>query len=291
MIVVSYNTEGCLRQCLTSIEAHHEVIVVDNASQDGSAQMVRAEFPRVQLIANEFNLGFGSANNQGLAVMAGKYALLLNSDAVALPGSIDILADHLDQRGDVIAAGGLLRFPSGEPQRSAARHLTLWAVFCEQTYLENIFPSPYWVNPGGVVREVEQVMGACLMFRPVEIFDERFFLYCEDTELCYRLQKHGKILYVPNSEFTHVLGASGTGQRWESVARYNRGKELYFAIHSGPVHLAACWALNRVGAGLRLTVWALLSPFRKRARSQVTLFAKVLTAPLKGPRTPPRNEG
>lgn len=291
VVVVNYNTVDCLRSCLASIEAHHETIVVDNASQDGSAAMVRAEFPLVRLIANRVNLGFGTANNQGIAIMTGRYALLLNSDAVALPGSIDLVADQLDHHGDVVAVGGLLRYPSGELQRSAARRLTLWAVFCEQTYLENIFPSPYWINPGGQTREVEQVMGACLMFRPVEIFDERFFLYCEDTELCHRLRKHGKMLYVTDAEFTHTLGASSAGQRWESVARYNRGKELYFAIHFGPLSQAVCWGFNRIGAGMRFIAWALLSPFRRQARSKVVLFGKVLTAPLKGPQTPPRNEG
>lgn len=165
VIVVSYNTRGLLRACLASIEGHHEVIVVDNASQDGSAAMVRAEFPHVTLIENGRNLGFGAANNQGLAVAKGDLVLLLNSDAEASPGAIDRLAEAMS--ADVVAAGGKLVHPDGRLQEPAAGPLTLGVVACEQLYLERLAKS-YWrsshLPQGG---QVAQVMGACLMFRPV----------------------------------------------------------------------------------------------------------------------------
>lgn len=299
VILVSYNTRDLLRQALQTLEAEnpHEIIVVDNASQDGSPQMVAKEFPEVRLVANDANQGFGPANNQALDEMTGDLALFLNSDARPKPGAIARLAQTFESHPQTVAAGGSLVFPDGRLQESACNPLTLWAVFCEQTLLEKLFPrssllSPYWVSAriagnGPGPHEVAQVMGACLMARPLERFDERFFLYCEDTELCRRLQAHGKILYVPEAVFEHELGASSANTRWQAVARYNRGKELYFKIHNGRFIAFMCWIFNRKGALLRLLAWTLLIPFKRSARHQVALFWRVLTAPVTGPPLPP----
>jgi len=262
IVVVSFNTKSLLRECLASLGAAHQVIVVDNASQDGSPKMVREEFPLVELIANSDNRGFGSANNQGLAQATHDRVLLLNPDARAEPGAIETLAQALDDPG-VAAAGGRLLSSDGSTQNSCSSELTLWAVLCEQTMLEKAFPhsprlSPYWLTPRLIQQgsmgpfEVEQVMGACLMVRPEARFDERFFLYCEDTELCYRLRRQGKILYVPEARFHHDLGASSARMRWRSVARYNFGKTLYFFIHHGLFSALLCEVLNRMGALFRV---------------------------------------
>ncbi len=291
VIVVSYNTKDKLRQCLTCIEAEHEVIVVDNASTDGSPEMVSEEFPAVKLIPNADNRGFGAANNQGLDVMSRQLALFLNSDCYAKPGAIFRLAQMFRDK-EVVAVGGRLENLDGSFQLSVADHLTLWKVFQEQTFLELLlrnFGLGYWfVEPFKEVRVVPQVMGACLMVRPVEKFDERYFLYCEDTDLCKRLSKHGKIVYEPDAQFIHELGSSSTGiGRWKSVARYNRGKELYFAIHSGKLASAICLLFNRLGACLRLLIWLVLCMITlglyKRFRNQVSLFWRVLTTPIQGP--------
>lgn len=289
VVIVSYNTRDLLRQCLSSIEPEHEVIVVDNASADGSVEMVRTEFSEAKLIANSANRGFGAANNQGIDVASRQLILLLNSDAWAKPGAIEELASVFD-RDEIVAAGGKLLNPDGSLQESTANALTLWAVLCEQFYLEKLF-SPYWRSRRFVAsdplakHETSQVMGACLMFRPLERFDERYFLYCEDTDLCYRLRKHGKIVYVPSAEFFHQLGSSSTANRWKSVARYNRGKELYFLIHHGRIASLTCWVLDRVGALMRLAVWALIELLTvgRRGRGQAGLFWKVLTSPTSGP--------
>lgn len=278
VVIVSYNTAELLLDCVRAIEPIHEVIVVDNASSDGSADRVAAEFPEVTLIRNPKNVGFGAANNQGIGLATHDLVLLLNSDARPVEGSISRLAECF-QDGEVVAAGGRLQFEDGRLQESACDGLTLWAVFCEQTFLERMFPkSPlfnsYWQSsrlPNG--GEVEQVMGACLMMRPLERFDERFFLYCEDTELCKRMRRHGRILYEPAAVFIHALGASSKGDRWRSVAYYNRGKELYFSIHHGKPAAAACFLLNRFGALMRV-VSGILVPGKART------FWRVLTAPI-----------
>ncbi|MGE0001830.1 MAG: glycosyltransferase family 2 protein [Fimbriimonadaceae bacterium] len=289
-IVVSYNTCDLLLRCLESLGEADEIIVVDNASTDGSADAVARAFPSAILVRNRENVGFGRANNQGLDAATGDCALLLNSDAFATPGAIPILLSALEQPG-VVAVGGLLFTPPDESaiQESACSALTLWAVFCEQTGLEKAISasawlSPYWQSRRLVARglgthEVEQVMGACLAFRPVERFDDRFFLYCEDTELCKRLRRHGKILYVPRAKFGHELGASSSSDRWRSVARYNRGKELYFRIHGSRADQAVCWVFDRAGAFARLVAHCLMV-----GRGNPGLWWRVLFAPIGGPK-------
>lgn len=264
--------------------------------------MIKTDFPRVRLIANQVNRGFGAANNQGLDAMTRQLALLLNSDAYATPGAIARLLDVMVDPAVVACGGKLVNDDDAQAtQNSCANQLTLWAVLCEQTLLEKLLPtsrlfSPYWETTRILARgstalaSVEQVMGACLLMRPVERFDERFFLYCEDTELCYRLRRHGEIRYVPEAVFGHKLGASSEQTRWVSVARYNRGKELYFQIHHGKLSSATCWYLNRSGAFLRALVWTfltILTLFAKpRFRRSAALFWRVFFAPLSGPPRP-----
>lgn len=268
VIIVSYNTRELVRRCLLTLTDVHQVIVVDNNSQDESADLVEKEFPSVVLIRNKSNRGFGAANNQGLHMATGELVLLLNSDAHPEPGAISALADCLKE--DIVAAGGKLTFPNGKLQESSASQLTLWRVFCEQTFLERIFKSSplfsgYWnshrLPDGG---PVDQVMGACLMMKRIDgqflRFDERIFLYCEDTELCTRLRANGQIYYCPSAVFVHDLGASSSSTRWQSVAYYNRGKELYFEIHQGRVSSLLCLVLNRFGAILRILAGGLVTP-------------------------------
>ena len=293
VIVVNYNTRDYLRQCLASIERHHQIVVVDNDSSDGSAEMVKAEFPWVNLGQGRVNLGFGIANNVGMERAKARYTLLLNSDAQAKPGAIDRLADILDTRPESIACGGRLWNPDGTWQPSTANALTLWAVFCEQTYLEKLLPrsplfSPYWhKTPFAEITPVAQVTGACLMMRPALLFDARYFLYCEDTDLCFRLAGEGSILYVPEADFIHALGSSTRQNPWFAIIGYNRGKELYFFLRHGTASGLICFALNRMGALLRLLAWGvpalltlLLAP---RLRRQAQIFARVLFAPVRLP--------
>jgi len=296
VVIVSFNTREKLKRCLECIEPEHDTIVIDNASTDGSAEMVASVFPAVTLIRNDFNRGFGAANNQGCAVASGDAVLFLNSDAYADPGSIACLAAIFDNPA-VVAAGGRLLNPDRTLQGSTANGLTLWAVFCEQTYLEKAIPGSRWFNPYWTTQRLAQsvepqastqVMGACLMVRaeagrPPELFDERYFLYCEDTDLCRRLSRHGTLMYVPMATFVHDLGSSSAKDPAIGVIRYNRGKELYIRIHHGPLASVICLILDRLGASLRLTAWAakyILSGFRNRAaKDQAGAFRRVLTAP------------
>jgi len=267
VIIVSYNTRELLRECIESILCEQgdglavEVIVVDNASADGSAAMVAERFPQVRLIANPDNRGFGAACNQGLEVARGRYALILNADIRAQPGALQRLVAFMDAHPDAAVCGGQLRYPDGRIQPSCARDLTLWWVFCEQSMLAKLFPRTrlfggYWRTHWdfSATIETEQVMGACMMLRrPFPRFDEDYFLYCEDTDLCYRVrQAGGRIYYVHDAVFVHHLGASGEPQRAQMVIYYNRGKERYFRKFHGAWQARVCRWLNKGGALLRV---------------------------------------
>ena len=300
IIIVSFNTREKLRQCLACIEPIHEIIVVDNASIDGSVEMVRQDFPEVHLIVNPGNMGFGAANNIGCGTATRDLVLFLNSDAYADPGAISKVVEVFTDPA-VVAAGGMLLNPDRSLQLSTANRLNLWAVFCEQTYLEKLFPnssffSPYWTTQKLAKRpdpsETPQIMGACLMVRankgePIESFDVRYFLYCEDTDLCRRLERHGKLLYVPAAKFVHDLGSSSAKDPAIGIMRYNWGKELYFRIHHGMAASMVCLLLNRFGALLRLLAWTaklVLSGFRSpSSKVQANVFWRVTTMPRRSP--------
>ncbi|HLO99484.1 MAG TPA: glycosyltransferase family 2 protein, partial [Fimbriimonas sp.] len=232
------------------------------------------------------NLGFGRANNLGMASATGDLVLFLNSDCYAHEGAIERLTEVFKEPA-IVAAGGKLLNPDGSLQQSAANRLMIHNVVCEQLFLEPFAQSfghwQYWVTKWLYPDEpsqVAQVMGACLMMRKStnERFDEDYFLYCEDTDLCARLWRHGKIVYVPDAVFTHELGSSSTDSRWKSVCRYNAGKELYFAKFWGPGHARYVRFLHKVGAVLRLTYGFLGYPFLGSAREKFHTFKRVLTA-------------
>lgn len=277
IIIVSYNTRELLRECLASLDEaclQTEIIVVDNASSDGSAAMVQREFPHVRLVANTENRGFGAACNQGLKLAGGRYLLILNADVRATPGALARLVEFMEAHPEASACGGQLRYPDGRIQPSCAGELTLWAVSCEQTGLAKLFPRTrlfggYWRTwwDFDSTIEVEQVMGACMLLRRLPngsppLFDEGYFLYCEDTDLCYRLRlAGGRIFYVHDAVFIHHLGASGEPMRAQMVIYYNRGKERFFRKFHGRWASVACYLLNRLGALLRFGAGLLLCLF------------------------------
>lgn len=300
IIIVNYNTREHLKRTLQTVGREHEVIVVDNASRDGSVEMVELEFPHVKLIKNPKNRGFGAANNQGIDAAQGELVLFLNSDCRPRGDSIRRLVEAFGEAPDCIACGPRLVFPDGKTQASCANRLTIWAVFCEQTGLEKLFPwakplSPYWetnrlMNRPENVFEVEQVMGACLLMKPVLKFDEDYFLYVEDTDLCRRLSDVGSIYYIKDAVFEHHLGSSSKFSPWEAIARYNRGKELYFEKHYSKGAGKVCRFLNKIGATLRFAMYfipaVLTLGLVPSLREKSSLWSKVWGSPKSGPPLP-----
>jgi len=244
VIIVSYKVCARLRRCLQSLESATEIVVVDNASADGSAAMVRELFPDVTLVANSENLGFGAAVNQGLQRCSGDMILLLNPDA-RLQCSLAMLSERLARLP--LAAGigfrqvdesGFFQLSFGPPPwlfAELVRNLVQRRLDRRNAWvaarLDRIFCRPM---------RVPWVSASCLLLRSRPLrdiggFDERFFLYFEDIDLCLRLrQLGGEIWYDPTLTIVHDRGASAAVQR-PAAARAYRASHLYFwRKHRGP---------------------------------------------------------
>ena len=295
--IVSYNTSALLRDCLQSLqdrrdegEATMEVVVADNVSTDDSVAMVRREFPWVRVVETGGNIGYGRANNAAQANARGRYALILNSDTIVLPGAIAAMRAFMDENPKIGAVGAQLIFADGTVQASYAREPNLAAVWWEQTYLEKLFPNnrvtrEYFMKGAdlAVRREVDWVCGACMFIRreayhQVGGFDPAYFMYLEDTELCIRLRRAGwAVWFLPEARIRHLLGASSS--HWRSRARmivsYNRSRYYYFTRYEGRMHGLALKAMSVLGATLRGAVWHLIALVKPSAREQACLFRKV----------------
>lgn len=229
VLIVSYNTRALTLKCLETLHANthrtgFHVIVVDNASQDGSAEAIAARFPRVELIASPENLGFARANNLAAARARTDWLLLLNPDTETYPGSIDALLAFSKHNPQAGITGGRTFYPDGtlNPYSCSAK-LTPWSTLCRATGLSAAFPRSPRFNPeayGGwqrdSVRQVDIVVGCLLMIRrslweALGGFDLRYFMYGEDYDLCLRAGRMGfRPMLCPEAQIMHLVGASTT---------------------------------------------------------------------------------
>jgi len=258
VIIVSCNTRAPLGACLQSLrdacsETVRQVIVVDNASGDGSASMVRERFPEVDLVALDRNVGFGAANNVGFGRATAPLVLLLNPDTVVPAGAIESLAARREATG-AVAAGPRLTDGTGRPEVSFGPMLSPLAE-ARQWLWQRLARSPSglatWLTARHVAAErfVDWVTAACcLLDRQAAVgaglFDERYFLYEEDVDLCAALRaRGGRILYTPAVEVVHARGQASAGAG-PGVARrhYDRSHQLFYEKHRpGWARLLAVW--------------------------------------------------
>ncbi len=249
VIIVNWNTQDLLRQCLSSIYdtiegLDLEVIVVDNASQDDSVAMVKRDFPQVRLIENDENVGFTKANNQAMAVSEGHYILLLNSDAVILPGAIEVMIALAESHPHSGLVGAQLLNPDGSFQASYTDFPTLWREFLILSKLGKLLHGRHYPRHGPDEtkgpRQVDYVEGACLLvrrqaFQETRGFDEDFFMYAEEVDWCYRLQQAGwEVWYTPQARIIHHRGASSRKKRVSAEAQLYRSRVMFFRKHYGP---------------------------------------------------------
>lgn len=259
IIIVSFNTRDLLRQCLSSVLAETaalraEILVVENASKDGSALMVREEFPQVRLLERATNLGFGEANNHAFDSATGRYFVLLNSDAFLAPGALSLAVRHMEETPRCAIGGGLLVGRDGSPQPSARSFHSLLDDALVLTGLAARFPASRffgrfdrtWAD-ARVSCEVDWVPGAFCILRPhalkaVGPFDSDFFLYYEEVDLCLRLKRAGyDIWYWPDIVITHIGGESSrqlkskafSAQSAQVVLWRMRSTLLYYRKHHG----------------------------------------------------------
>jgi GT2 family glycosyltransferase len=266
-VVVSYNTREDLLRCLAALRdtvgAPLETIVVDNASADGSAAAVRAAFPEVRVVANAENVGFARANNQGLRESSAAYVLVLNSDAEVRPGAVGAMAAILDARPEVAIVGPRTVGSDGRPQVSFGRALTPRSEWAQRRLVRGVAEGRPDVLGEVVARcarehEPDWVSGSCFLGRRsalegVGLFDEGFFLYEEDVDLCLRVRRAGgRVLYTPAAEVVHHLGRSMAKDAARARLEYHRSHLRYYRKHNGP---AARLALRGLFAARGLGLW------------------------------------
>ena len=242
IVIVSYNVRQELDACLQSLVGHTapyptEVVVVDNASTDGTPEMVRSAWPTVKVIEAGGNLGFARANNIGIRATSSEFVLLLNPDTVVPPGAIAALVRGLAVHPDGAAAGPRLVDGEGFPELSFG-----WTIGPLGELRQKIVGSLYARRVRRVVRMVDRwsrsagprewVSGACLMLRRADLeaaglLDERYFMYTEDVDLCVSLRRRGRsVYYVPQSEVLHLRGRSAG--RNPDTERMRRISQLAF---------------------------------------------------------------
>ncbi|HIJ91452.1 MAG: glycosyltransferase family 2 protein [Desulfobulbaceae bacterium] len=291
IVIVNWNTRELLLDCLASVYAtlkdlSFEVFLVDNASSDGSVEAVRAHYPQVRVIRNERNLGFAAANNMALRVMQGKYALLLNTDAVLTEGAVKRLVAFMGENQQVGMACGQLLNADGSKQNSIANFPTLLNLLVNETLLRILMPKrfPSKRRDYAAPIQVESCIGACLMVRKaaldmVGLLDERYFFFMEETDWALSMHQAGwQSWFVPDAHIYHLQGKSA-GDNVEARKMFYRSRYQYFRKwHGDLVYLFGLMVLVRLlvnvvlnSAGVLLTLGA-DQGCRRRLRRYAILF-------------------
>jgi GT2 family glycosyltransferase len=246
IVIVSFNARAHLVRCLESLRAappatSHTIVVVDNASTDGSADAAR-EFPSVRVITMGRNAGFAAANNAGIRGSSGDLVLLLNNDTIAPPGAIDRLVDRLLSDATVGIAGARLVDGEGRAELSFGRMISPLSEARQK-----VIGRLYDARVGPVVRYVERqtrreqfvdwVSGACLLVRrsaaeSAGLLDERFFLYTEDVDFCHAVRALGyRVLFTPTAEIVHLRGQSRATAAQAANVAYRRSHIAFYEKH------------------------------------------------------------
>jgi len=282
-VIVSFNTRELTLKCLQTLRAEldglsAEILVVDNGSTDESVEAVRESFPEVHVIENGRNTGFGAANNVAMLQSRGRYLLLLNSDAFPRPGAIRTLIAHLDQHPEVGIVGPRLLNEDGSLQPSCFRFPSPLQAWLENLWLSACFGHESalgdyrrWTHNSE--RRVEWIVGACMLLRrevftEVGGFDERFFMYAEETDWQKRVRDAGwEVSFTPAAEVTHLGGASGASERARINRQFFESLDQYQRKHHGLAGLISLRCAMILGCGLRAALWAIAWFVRPRQRA------------------------
>lgn len=261
-VFVSHNTRGLLLDALASVRGAREIVVVDNASTDGTVTAVRQAFPEATVIESPVNKGYGAAANLGVAACSSPFVLLLNSDVVKRPGAFRALTAHLERNPRAGLVGPRLENPDGTLQRSCFAFLGTARLAVEKTALGpwlGRFLGGWSIHYGPYdrPRTAPWVLGAALAVRrqafdDVGGFDPSFFLYGEEVDLCYRMWKAGwEVHYTPAATVEHLGGGSTAAARREAEVRRVDSARRFYRRHYPPVRAALLDFLIRTAMRLR----------------------------------------
>lgn len=256
VIIVSWNARDYLRKCLLSVNAASaglqvETIVVDNASSDGSPEMVQRDFPFVKMVQTGENLGFAGGNNRGISCATGRYLFLINSDVEVYPDTFSRFVDFLDRQSEIGLAGPMILSKDGSIQRSCMAFPSLGNSLYRALGLDRVFPrSPrfgsqlmtYWDHRS--TRDVDIVNGCFWAARADAVnevggLDSRFFMYGEDVDWCRRFHQHGwRVVFNPDVRVIHYGAASSSNAPQKYYVQLYRSKLMMFAKYNGSVDVA-----------------------------------------------------
>jgi GT2 family glycosyltransferase len=287
ILIVSYECRDALLRCLASLDAGtrgiaHEVIVVDNASADGTAEAVRRLHPEVVLIASGENRGFSWASNRAMERATGEHLLLLNPDTVVPDGALTAAVEALEARPDVGMLGCKLVQADGSLDKACKRGfptpLSSLAYFTGVSRLAPRHRTLGGYNAGHVAEDetaiVDAVNGAFMLVRrdaldAVGPLDERYWMYMEDLDWCYRFHEAGwPVLYWPEVEVVHEKAvSSGRPRRWRTNYAFHRGMWLFYRTHYAPTRPRAVTSLVWVGVWSKLGVSACSSAITRSLRA------------------------
>lgn len=282
IIIVNWNTKDLTRDAIQAAydQTHgfpFEIILVDNASSDGSMELFRSTFPDVVYIQNTENLGFGKANNQGMRIAKGDFIMLLNSDTVIIDGALNKLVQYLDEHPDAMMVGPKVLNGDRTFQHACRRKLpTMMESFYHLFGLIKIFKKSKKINAykrytddPNVTEPAEALSGAAMMFRSEVFektggFDERFFMYGEDLDLCKQVQDHGwKTMFVHTAEIIHFGGASSKKRRTKSIKNFYQAMWVYYKKHfytkHNPVFRLVAW----LGIYTKMEIVLLINVFKR----------------------------
>ena len=289
IIIVNYNTLKMTSECIDSViektgGISYEIILVDNASSDGSKDFFSNDC-RVKYIYNDENHGFGRANNKGLEIAQGRNVLFLNSDTLLKNNAIKILSDYLDNNEKVGACGGNLYNREGQPEFSFGRYFP--SLYEELNFISNgkldrlRFGENINFNHTTKPLEVAFVSGADLMVKKAVLnvtgwFDKKFFLYYEDTELCFRINKRKfKLVSVPDAQITHFWGETTGHLNEKNFCRTEQSRRIFYQLSYSRFYSSIVEVIRSVHLYRKL-----LSPFpntRKRWKRRKEMLNKINT--------------
>jgi hypothetical protein len=320
IVIVSWNVRDLLRRCLTSVSEIgdgpadgeglgdgsqpsiprilFELVVVDNASTDGSQEMIRAEFPQAHLIANENNRGFTAANNQGLATGQGRYLLLLNPDTEVVDGALLTMIRYMDTHPEVGALGPKLLYADGSRQPSRRRFPTFATALVESTvvqewWTDNRILRRYFMSDTDdeAIQPVDWVVGACLLVRREAYsqaggLDEGYFMYSEELDWCRRIKQAGwEVIYLPTATVIHHEGKSSEQVVAARHIHFQSSKVRYFYKYHGTFQaqvlrwfLLGTYVYQLIREGLK---W-LLGHKRPMRAERIRAYRQVLKSGLRG---------
>jgi len=275
VIIVSWNAREYLMQCLASLSTEEdryrmEIIVVDNASADGSADAVATCYPNVRLIRNTENLGFAKANNMAVSVSTGKYLCFVNSDVKVLPNCIGRLVRFCEENLNVGMVGPRIIGGDGKLQRSCRGFPTVWNMLCRALALDTLFPGVkaftgyhlyHW--PQESLRSVDILSGCFWLVRRdalprVGLLDEEFFMYCEDWDWCKRFRAKGwQVVFLPSAEAIHYGGASSSNAPVRFYLEMQRANLQYWKKHHSCLSVATYFVIMCVQELLRTAAYSI----------------------------------